>query len=657
MALPLSLPARQEGNFFIQAARCKPVRTFLQFAEEEVVLPETGPKGGELFDADFMPFTRLVLQEFENPAYRRFFAAGPTQSGKTLLFFNIPLLYHLCELQEDVIIGVPSIDMAQDIYEDRILPILLNSGYAWILPTSGIGSKGGRFTKIRMKNGATLRFMGTSKDAQVSSHTARVVIMTEIDKMAASKQKKEETDPVGQLEARTHSFGDDFRIYGECTMSNEGGRIFNETTIFGTNTRVFFKCSYCGEYIEPKREDFIGWQDQPDELAAGEEAGLACSECGSIWNEEDRLESLNNPMLVSEGQTVKDGNLTGKRKNTITFGMKWNAVASRMVPFKMLARDEWLAAKDEDNEDRQKLVVQFRWAMPYKSKKTSLIGVSEQVVMNKTNNWMKGIVPDHALKLTCFVDVGAYICWYGLVAWAEKAIGHLITYGSLHVDQGKEIDEMRVKQTLRAFRDDYLAPGFKFKDGIKQIDACGVDAGYLTDTIYDFCKESGARYMATMGFGSGVSHGKRQGQWQKKVDKEGQKIGNNWHIVKQPNGQWLLEMHADHWKRKVHAGFNAEPGTPGSISLFKADPRVHRNFAQQICAEQEQEEFKESIGVVKKFVVLGKQNHFLDVTYGNRCLADVLGIKIDETPIRKLPPAPKKTRSVQMNRRRIRSRY
>src|ERR1041385_7040230 len=85
-------------------------RTYREFAEQELILA-TGPMKGLRFRPEFMPWTLEVLGEFDRGTYRRFFASGPVQSGKTLIFFILPILYHLFECGESVIVGVPKVDM------------------------------------------------------------------------------------------------------------------------------------------------------------------------------------------------------------------------------------------------------------------------------------------------------------------------------------------------------------------------------------------------------------------------------------------------------------------------------------------------------------------------------------------------------------------
>ena len=137
-------PLFQVLSLMFSGMQDKRLRTFQEFAEEEIIITE-GPRKGP-FRCSFMPWTALVLAEFTRGVFQRFFASGPVQSGKTLIFFVIPLLYHLFEREEDVIIGLPSLDLGQKVWERKIFPILMKTRYAKLLPTKGPGSRGGKFT-------------------------------------------------------------------------------------------------------------------------------------------------------------------------------------------------------------------------------------------------------------------------------------------------------------------------------------------------------------------------------------------------------------------------------------------------------------------------------------------------------------------------------
>ncbi len=149
---------REELQWFLDRARAAKRRTMREFAEEEVVIPD-GPFSGRRFRCSRQPYTRLWLDAVDSKRWSRLVATGPTQSGKTLACFVIPLLYHLFEIGETVICGVPDMDMAADKWREDILPAIERSKFRDLLPSRGGGSRGGKVESIQFLNGATLKFM------------------------------------------------------------------------------------------------------------------------------------------------------------------------------------------------------------------------------------------------------------------------------------------------------------------------------------------------------------------------------------------------------------------------------------------------------------------------------------------------------------------
>lgn len=627
MTVELASPVQR----FVYELRPRQIRTFRQFAEDELVLPN-GPRQGLHFRCDFMAWTGPVLDEFTAGRYNRFFASGPTQAGKTLLFFIIPTLYHLFERRDPVIIGVPKLDMAQAIYAERLLPVITQTRYAEFLPRSGAGSRGGKFEAVRFENGAILRFMGAGGgDEQRSSHTAPIVILTEIDKMDTSGPVSREGDPVRQIEARNRSFRrwGTHRVYAECTMSIETGRVYHEVVENGTDTRVYLPCAHCGEYITPEREHFGGWQGAANVIEARKLGRFACPECGAEWREKDRRESLQKPVLAAKGQTVtRAGHVHGKPPATKTFGFRWNAMHSALTEMADIAEDEW-QAEQTDDPSAQKVLTQFVWALPYKDELMSMSGLTRDFILTKITQHPRGVAPDGTAKLTVFVDLGLYRCWWATWAWKDTAEGYVIDYGAIEVPQGRQTNPLAILSSLRAWRDDVLVPGWKHGESVITHDLCLVDSGYQPDIAYTFVKESGqGRYFAAKGLGTA----RNQTGWRAPKAGKDCQVGHDWFISRQPAGVRLVNMHSDHWKRAVHDGFSAPPGAAGSLSLYHAAPLDHVQFARQITAEREDEGFQPGVGTTRWWTVIRKDNHYLDCTYGCHVAADMLGIRLVKDP-------------------------
>jgi hypothetical protein len=77
-----------------------------------------------LFDADLQPFARLFLLELDSGRWDRIVCTGPTQTGKSLICYVIPVLYHLFAIGETVVAGLPTADMADDKWSMDFLPVI-----------------------------------------------------------------------------------------------------------------------------------------------------------------------------------------------------------------------------------------------------------------------------------------------------------------------------------------------------------------------------------------------------------------------------------------------------------------------------------------------------------------------------------------------------
>lgn len=352
---------------FFDEIRPRALRTMQEFAEEEITRMPQGPRAGLAFRCNFMPWTGLILREFESGRWRRMFGRGAAQSGKTLIFTVIPTLYHLFEMEESVIFGAPTQDLAYDIFCERVLPIIHETRYARWLPSSGAGSRGGKTKAVRLRNGAILRFMGAKgADSQRSSYSSRVAVLTEVDHMEREDAERSEAAPPDQIEARTSAYDEAARIYGECTTTVEEGRIFLETTRLGSDTRIHLRCPHCRLWSEPVREQLQGWRDAQTIVAAHEQSRYICQRCEKPWTETDRQTALQDPRLVHRGQTVDDaGNVLGPLPETYTLGLVWSAMHSPLRNIGTLAEEEWKAEQSLDESLKRK-VLQFNWTLPWK---------------------------------------------------------------------------------------------------------------------------------------------------------------------------------------------------------------------------------------------------------------------------------------------------
>lgn len=131
-------------------ARPRVVRTISQFAIEEIILP-SGPFKGLSFDLDRQPFAQRLFNLIELGYFCRYAIVGPTQTGKTFCGLVIPLMYHLFEIGENVVYGIPTMKMAMDKWQQDLLPAIMASRYAALMPKRGPAATAGSSNRSRLR--------------------------------------------------------------------------------------------------------------------------------------------------------------------------------------------------------------------------------------------------------------------------------------------------------------------------------------------------------------------------------------------------------------------------------------------------------------------------------------------------------------------------
>ena len=623
-------PTTEELSWLIANARAPRLRTMRQFAEQEIIIP-AGPFVGLAFRVDRQPFTGLLLDAMELPQYNRSVVTGPTQTGKTLIAFVLPTMFHLFEIVETVICAVPHMEMAADKWRDDLLPVIERSRYRDLLPRSGSGSRGGTCTSITFGNGAPLRFMtGGGSDKSVAGFTSRVVIVTETDGMDEAGSSSREADRITQLEVRTRAYGARKRIYLECTVSIEKGRTWQEYQA-GTTSRIVLPCPHCADYVSPEREHLAGWQDATDKIDARAKAFFACPACGEAWSEADRIQANLAGRLIHRGQDITpDGTITGDPPRTDTLAFRWSAVNNLFATAGDIGLDEFNAAHDPDEDNAERKMCQFVWALPYEPPAWDAMPLTAEGVMARANQWAKGIVPEDVEQFTIGLDLGKFLAhWTGIV-FRTGGFLHIADYSRFEIPTDQFGVEKAMLVALRQFRD-LVESGWACKDGQPRVpDQVWIDAGYQKEVVYAFCRESGDRYRPC--FGRGASQ--QRVQYYNRPKKTGaivRHLGEGFHISRLKDERLhIVDVDADHWKTWTRARFSTPLDESGSMSLYQAMPREHMSFAKHNTAEKKIEEFIAGKGMVTRWDHGRVNNHWGDSTYLACAAGHLAGFRLIE---------------------------
>lgn len=606
------------------AARTPRLRSMREFAEQEIVLP-TGPFEGQRFKCDRLPFNRLWFDAIDSGKWRRFAATGPRQSSKTLTGFVTPILYHLFEVGETVICGLPSLDMAADKWNRDLLPAIAASRYRDRLPKAGRGSRGGNITSVEFANGATLRFMtGGGGDKSRAGFTSRVVVITEVDGMDQAGGASREADKITQIEACTDAFGDRARVYMECTVSIEEGRIWQEYTR-GTQSRIVIRCQHCRQYVTPEREHLVGWKEADNVMAAGAASHFVCPGCGAVWDEEQRAAANRDCKLVHSGQEVTaDGEITGKPPETHTLGFRWTAANNLLVKPAVVGMKEWRAHRATDEDNAEKEMRQYVWTLPCEPDKVDLSRVEAQTIAGRVGSEPKGKAPPGTAFITVGIDLGQHICHWGALAWRPNATPHLLDYGVLEVPSNDLGADRGLLVALREFRDQVLVKGWAGETAAIIPAMTFIDSGWKEEVAFQFCIESGEQFYPSKGIGGTQMYRMKQARL------TGSKVvfvGDHYEGVAQPGKTKLLvEINSDFWKTWLHERIQTPIGQPGAFTLFRDGD--HFSLSKHLTAETKVEEFVPGKGKIVKWNVKSRNNHYFDALYLSCCAGHAAGARL-----------------------------
>lgn len=652
LVMPSTATAHDRILFFSGSTRAPVVRTMERWVEDEIRLVN-GPFAGEMYRHLRHPVSRLWFHEIDSGHWSRFAATGPTQNGKTLICYTCPVLYHVFEIGETAIVGLPSMDMANDKWQQDFLPVIEASNYRDLLPLKGEGSRGGQVKRaIVFRNGAVLRFMTAGgSDKKRAGYTSRVVAITETDGMDEAGESSREADKIEQIEGRTRAFGrTGKRIYLECTVSIEAGRIWQEVKR-GSDSRIARPCPHCGVYVTPEREHLVGWQSAESEEAAAAAASWACPSCGEFWTEAQRHEAAAASVLVHRGQQVDAAGLvTGEVPQTQTLGFRWSAIDNPFVTAADLGAEEWTAARSKDRENAEKKMRQFVWSVPYEPPDIDLTPLDPDEIAARRTGFKRGIVPDDCLGIGIGVDTGKRKLHWDAKALRADGSMAVIEYGT----QTVEADRLGVlRGLLEAFRKlrTYFDKGWSMQGGRTLVPSqVWIDSGYHehTDAVYQICAEAnqglplgGERYRPTKGYGEAQrTIGRYLAPTARSQDVRF--MGKEYHIArvrrsgKVVPGVLLVHLNADHWKSEMHQRLSipcdhvdAEgafvPGSPGNIALFEpADPIEHADYVQQLTAERQMEKLITGRGLVAVWERIRRENHYGDAGYASTAACDFI---------------------------------
>ena len=645
----------RELDRFARIAKGRRIRSRVEFARDVIVIPE-GPFKDSHWRPHFQPYSYHLLNAMDTLKFRKYRVTGCVQSGKTFSVPVINTLWHLFELRQTVVFGVPEMETAGDKWREELLPAIEAS--PWLrqfLPKGGKGSRGGVATSYKFMNGSTLRFMSaTGGDHRRSHYTTPVVVKTEVDRYDQSTGLSREASPVEQMEARTEAFGDLAYSYEECTVTTETGRIWSELQR-GTNTRLFVQCPYCAAWVYPERKDFVGIEDCETVDSAKELGSFKCPDCSALWSQRERRKMLSIDCMipVHRGQKIIDGKAVGPMPKTDTMSFSWNAFHNAFWSTEKIAADEWNAIYSTHPDEADLKRRQFAWALPSEPEEFDITPLTIQdILARRVEGLTLGVVPPNTTHLSCGLDVGKRKLHYVVRAWTKddqnRVTGHRIDMGTIDVESDSIGFRDAGPQAFFRFLEMRIRPGYRDAKGVAYPVAFTlIDGGWQGEhareeviwSIIDRCRTEKIKGVL-MVLGRGQSEPPGAGSYvHPKGSKKGKQalwVGEQCFVRKNDKYNLPYMIHnSDHWKSFVHAGCEAPIGSNGSLSHFEPvtseEKELNRQHAKQLLSEKQVSRFVTGRGQVQCWEKNNRTaNHYFDADAYSCSAANFAGVVISQ---------------------------
>jgi phage terminase large subunit GpA-like protein len=555
-----------------------------------------GPLRGA-WDNAVAPYAVEIMDSFCDPTVWKIVVVGPTQATKTEAVIVIPLLYFLFHCGLDVLLMLPTQELAQSVWRERIEPAICDNTELrqMLLPVNLAGRSGEHY----FANGTTLSMIGADSIARLASRTFPVVLADEVDKY--KPQLGEEADPLSLLIRRTDAFAATRKVGICCTVTTEDGRIWKEYQA-GDQRHYHVPCPDCTE------AHVLNYDNLRYDATVGADAvrlatKYKCPRCRRPWDDQQRRKAV----AGGHWQASQAG-VSGIRS------FHYNALYS---PFRTLGDLAAEIVDSKDDEVRKRDVQQASMVLPWTADVPDKLTSAK--VLSRRGDYAVRTVPTEVQLITGGVDVHKTVLYYVFRGWAPSRphpYSWLIDYGVVDRVGADKPLSLALRQIAEA-----VETGWLKSDGeILTPSLTLIDSGYETDGIYAFVRQQGQRrFLAYKG-------------------QVGARIAE-YRLSKLPeSGVSLVLGNADVWKTKVHILANVgDCDTPGYFAL---PAETEFWYSRHLTAEEWRETTMEKGKLVAAhWHPIRKQNHLLDCEAMAALAARLRGVFGDPRPAAPPPGA------------------
>ncbi|MEO0835920.1 MAG: phage terminase large subunit family protein [Cyanobacteria bacterium J06642_3] len=441
-----------------------PKLTVSEWSEQRRYLsPESSAEPGR-WKNDRTPYLSGIMDATCEPGVHQVAVMCSAQVGKTESESNIvgrqidvdpcPILF----LQ-------PTLEMAEAYSKDRFDPMCRDTP---VLAEKVLAKKSRdkNNTKFHKKfPGGQLTFAGANSPSSLASRPVRFVLCDEIDRYPLSA--KDEGDPVLLAKKRTTTFWN-WLLMCVSTPTVKGISRIEKMWEKSDKRRYFVNCPHCdhSQHFVWERLQYVG--KGTDEADPHSGVYYICENC-------DRpIEEKNKPKMVKNGQWQATA-----VSNDGTVGFHLNEIYSLWVRWLDICLNYEASRKDES---QHRVFVNTSLGLPYEAVAGEKLDWERLRDRGAASEYTQGTLPNSVIILTAGVDVQGDRLEVVVLGWGLGEELYVIRYEKIMGDPLKpQVWEQLSYVTGKVYQR---------QDGAEiKVRATCIDSGYLTQEVYQRCKQ------------------------------------------------------------------------------------------------------------------------------------------------------------------------
>jgi len=456
-----------------------------EWAERKRILPPGLTSLPGRFRWETTPYLREIIDAFA--------PASPVQKVVVMkgaqLGFSVGVLENLigwiidCEPGPTLFVTADK-ELAESVVETRVDKMIESAGiggkiFAQVQKTHG--RKTGDTKSKKEFPGGFLLPIGPNTGAKLRSYSIKTILFDELDGFPLEVQK--EGDPIALAERRTDAFSRNRKIFYNSTPTIEGTSRIKPLFEAGDQRKYFVPCKVCGAMQELRFDRLKYAEDELGRLV-WESVHYECEACGAAWKNDDKAHFL----ALGEWRPTATPTEPGLRSYHLSslyspIGFRsWESIAQ-----------EWIACKGDPTKLRAfvNTVLGETWQERGEAPRYERI-------MLRREEYAPGEWPAGGILCTMGADVQADRIEAEIVAWGDRKESWSLGY---HVFEGDTSDLQGPAWTG-------LQNLLLTRPGGRPIVLALVDAGFRTNTVYQFCEQFAGGVLPCMGE-SAQSYGRR----------------------------------------------------------------------------------------------------------------------------------------------------